>query len=102
MAAITYKCPNCGGELVFDPDLAKYKCPFCNSIFTQEELDRLKPSSAKEQKAEEDTQENSRSGYVGSFFPPWQRGSGDLYLSQLRCPDCHGRYNSGYFLLLLP
>ena len=26
MAAITYKCPNCGGGLVFDPGTQKYKC----------------------------------------------------------------------------
>lgn len=86
MAAITYKCPNCGGELVFDPDLAKYKCPFCNSIFTQEELDRLKPSSAKEQKAEEDTQENSREETGPKTQESGAQQSTDAVI--YTCPSC--------------
>lgn len=41
MAAITYKCPNCDGGLMFDPSSQKYHCEFCLSDFTQEELDAL-------------------------------------------------------------
>ena len=41
MAAITYKCPNCDGGLVFDPASQKYHCEYCLSDFTQEELERL-------------------------------------------------------------
>ena len=37
MAAITYKCPNCDGGLVFDPASQKYHCEYCLSDFTQEE-----------------------------------------------------------------
>ena len=43
MAIISFKCPNCGGELIFDPATQKYKCEYCNSLFTQEELDAMKP-----------------------------------------------------------
>ena len=40
MSAVSYKCPNCGGELIFDPQTQKYKCEYCFSYFTedQEEL----------------------------------------------------------------
>ena len=40
MSAVSYKCPNCGGELTFDPQTQKYKCEYCFSYFTedQEEL----------------------------------------------------------------
>lgn len=38
MSAITYKCPNCGGGLVFDPESGTYACEYCLSKFTQEEL----------------------------------------------------------------
>ena len=38
MAGITYKCPNCGGYLSFEPDSQKWSCPFCASQFTQKEL----------------------------------------------------------------
>ena len=37
MEVITYKCPNCGGDLTFDPASGKYKCEYCLSSFTQEE-----------------------------------------------------------------
>lgn len=54
MAAITYKCPNCDGGLMFDPSSQKYHCEFCLSDFTQEELDaqeaneKLKEGESKE------------------------------------------------------
>ena len=46
MAIISFKCPNCGGELIFDPATQKYKCEYCNSLFTQEELDAMNPMKA--------------------------------------------------------
>lgn len=50
MAVISYKCPNCDGELVFDPASQKYKCEYCMSSFTQPELEAMKPEAASEQK----------------------------------------------------
>ena len=44
MGAITFKCPNCGGELIFEPTLQKYVCEYCDSKFTQQELDALTPA----------------------------------------------------------
>lgn len=38
MSAITYKCPNCDGGLVFDPESGKYVCEYCQSGFTEQEL----------------------------------------------------------------
>lgn len=37
MSVISYKCPNCDGELIFDPKTQKYKCEYCFSMFGQEE-----------------------------------------------------------------
>ena len=54
MATITYKCPNCGGGLRFDPKLQKFKCDFCLSEFTQEELEKLAPQQAGEQTVTEE------------------------------------------------
>ncbi len=51
MSAITYKCPNCDGGLVFDPESGTYACEYCLSKFTQEEL------NADEQSAETVQQE---------------------------------------------
>lgn len=44
MSVITYKCPNCDGGLVFDPESASYVCEYCLSKFTQEELESEKAS----------------------------------------------------------
>lgn len=38
MSAITYKCPNCDGGLIFDPESGNYACEYCLSKFTQDEL----------------------------------------------------------------
>ena len=52
MDAISYKCPNCGGELVFSPEKQKYECPYCHSVFGEDELADV---SAEGQEAEEVT-----------------------------------------------
>lgn len=46
MATITYKCPNCDGGLLFDPDSQKFHCEYCLSYFTEEELKKASPASA--------------------------------------------------------
>ena len=46
MEVITYKCPNCGGDLTFDPVSGKYKCEYCLSSFTQEEMEKANPKAA--------------------------------------------------------
>lgn len=48
MSVISFKCPNCDGELIFDPASGAYKCEYCASHFTQEELDVLKPAEEAE------------------------------------------------------
>ncbi len=47
MSVVSYKCPNCDGELVFDPITQKYKCEYCISIFSQEEIVDMEPEAAK-------------------------------------------------------
>lgn len=41
MSVITYKCPNCGADLQFDPSSQQCKCNFCLSTFSNEELKSL-------------------------------------------------------------
>ena len=41
MEVVSFKCPNCGGELVFDPNTQNYSCPYCNSEFSQEQIDTM-------------------------------------------------------------
>lgn len=51
MSVISFKCPNCDGELIFDPASGAYKCEYCDSRFAQEELDALKPAEEAEKPA---------------------------------------------------
>lgn len=52
MAVVSFKCPNCDGELIFDPSTQKYKCEYCASLFSQKELDDMKPAAAAERNAD--------------------------------------------------
>mgnify|MGYP000335623152 CR=1 FL=1 len=54
MEVITYKCPNCGGDLTFDPASGKYKCEYCLSSFTQEEAEKANPKAAEALNGEDD------------------------------------------------
>ena len=35
---VTYKCPNCDAGLIFDPEKGLFKCEFCISEFSEDEL----------------------------------------------------------------
>lgn len=41
MSVLTYKCPNCGGGLVFEPKSQKFKCEYCISDFTEKQLEQF-------------------------------------------------------------
>ena len=53
MAAVTWKCPNCGGGLLLDPSSQKFKCEYCLSEFSKEQISDLPPKKGEEQKQEE-------------------------------------------------
>lgn len=69
--AIDNKCPNCGSKLDYDPKLEKFKCKYCESTFTIEELEKkLNTAATKEKNKHEHLEEDE-----GDFF-------------QYNCPDC--------------
>ena len=43
MAVLTYKCPNCGAQLIFRPESQHFVCDYCGSHFAQPELDKMAP-----------------------------------------------------------
>lgn len=47
---ITYKCPNCGGPVKYDPEKKKYTCEYCMSEFTRIEENTGPGESGKEKK----------------------------------------------------
>lgn len=54
MPVITYKCPNCGGELKFDPGTQQYECEYCMSHFNQEEMEAANPQSGRAQEGRQE------------------------------------------------
>ena len=101
MSVISFKCPNCDGELVFEPSTQKYECPYCGSDFHRIRWMRC-------------IRRNSRPGNPGRLILMGRKrrgagkrgrrtewGSGSLYLPQLWSRNYHRRDDGGYFLLLL-
>ena len=57
-----YQCPNCNGQLRFDPVSSKLKCDSCGSTFTVDEIDKIffeKNQEAISVDAEKKQQENA-------------------------------------------
>ena len=50
---ITYKCPNCDAGLLFDAEAQLFKCEFCLSKFTEDELKDTESARKAEEKAKE-------------------------------------------------
>ncbi len=98
MGAITYKCPNCGGELLFEPSSQKYHCEYCGARFSQSELDELTPSEGTEYKASgndaaDDTEYSTSYDAAGSSASADSRKSGaKAHASEeavvYNCPSC--------------
>lgn len=85
MAVMSYKCPNCGGGLTFDPKSQKMICEYCLSEFTKEEAERLGEEKAGDPEPDSapgpDLQENA-SGNDGSRTETAEEAM--VYI----CPSC--------------
>lgn len=98
MPVITYSCPNCGGGLIFDPKTQQYKCEYCLSLFSQEQLDALVPSAAQdgigkpEPGGEHEISGQSGSGgghgLSGRPEPGGEYGAKDMPPVVYSCPSC--------------
>lgn len=91
MAVITYKCPNCGGELQFDPETQKYKCPYCLSVLSQEEADAAAGNGSFSGDGEKSDQafQNAQTEHADSFEyreDAAQEGREEAVL--FTCPSC--------------
>lgn len=63
MAAITYKCPNCGGGLIFEPETQRYRCEYCLSRFARAELGDSVSEEAVQGGAEETSPQDAAAMY---------------------------------------
>ena len=81
MASISYKCPNCDGELMFDPATQKYKCPYCASLFSQQQICAMRPDTAGAGQTSASVQAS------GSHYGE-ATGQGEGSAVQYNCPSC--------------
>lgn len=82
MAVISFKCPNCDGELIFDPSTKKYKCEYCDSLFSQEELDSMQPAAAENQAEETPQHKEAEQSEQEDGFAEGQEAV------EYTCPSC--------------
>ncbi len=59
MAGKTYKCQSCGAYLNFDPETQKWKCPFCGSVFAENEVITDIPDESAQQEAQQSEEQAS-------------------------------------------
>lgn len=78
---VSYKCPSCGGGLKFTPGKG-FKCEYCLSVFTQEQLDEAYAPEEAAQSA--DTAPESHPVTEGGAAVDAQPGEAVVYT----CPSC--------------
>ena len=62
MSLVSYKCPNCGGGLQFDPKTQKFTCEYCASEFTEEDMKKMEAAQNKEETASPAEEESEKEG----------------------------------------
>lgn len=55
MDAVDHKCPACSASLPFDPTTGKWKCTYCASEYTLEELNKYEEEAAKRKEEVKET-----------------------------------------------
>ena len=104
MAGVTYKCPNCGSYIAFNPDHQDWKCDSCGSVYDEKTL--LAKAEEYQKQAEADnaqyaqehsdhdghnhaagqTQETAEPAADSASNPPSDSGSGNQVV--YHCPSC--------------
>lgn len=52
--ALDNKCPACGAPILYNPKLNKWKCDYCKSVFTLEEMKKYNNASSEKNNIKED------------------------------------------------
>ena len=85
MAVMSYKCPNCGGGLTFDPKTQKLMCEYCLSEFTEDEMEKLEGHEAGEAGAAGDSSAVD-AGEADGQASGGQKNAGEAMV--YTCPSC--------------
>jgi tRNA(Ile2) C34 agmatinyltransferase TiaS len=61
-------CPECGGEMKYDPSLRRYVCKSCGLSLTSQEIMELRDKLRPENRGEEDRRVKRRKEYLDWWF----------------------------------
>ena len=76
MAVFSYKCPNCDGDIQFEPKTQSFHCQYCLSDFTKGEMDDIQAALKGEPKETKETKKE----------PPKQEK--EEHIVEYSCPSC--------------
>ena len=85
---ISFKCPSCGGYLVFDPAKQRFQCPYCGGSFAENEL---KEQSEQRQQAAEQARSAEPNSELRSYHCQMCGAEivTDTTTAATRCYYCH-------------
>ena len=81
-------CPNCSGELRFDPQTSKIVCDYCGSEFTNEEIDALIGNFDNESLSETHTDDSGNDMRYFGCSSCGAEMAADENTAAMRCPFC--------------
>lgn len=81
MAVTTYKCPNCDGGLLFDPQSQQFHCEYCASYFSQQEMEKIAAGESESSPA-------ARTGQAKASPQVGRPEEGDIHTVVYSCPSC--------------
>ncbi len=90
--ASEYKCPNCGADLKFDPEVQTLACEYCDSTFSMEEIKKIYaelealPTDEKLEEAKDEFAEHTNLYYCKSCGAEIMADDGQ---TALFCYYCH-------------
>ena len=78
METVSYKCPNCSAPLSFNIESQSWKCRFCDSEFTSDDLERIEALGSSETIKEEE---------INPAVQTQVKDEATMYV----CPSCGGK-----------
>lgn len=87
MEVVTHKCPNCDGPLSFDPSDQKFHCPYCMSIFSEEEVTSFE-AKQKEARLQEDNTPSVETEKKEEAVAIDTSDSSEETMDLFLCPSC--------------
>ena len=90
---LTYKCPNCGGGVVFEASAGQMKCPFCDTLFDREAVRAMEEERKRaEKEGAEDSEKKDGDASGGAGYYVCQACGGEIFAgphtAATRCPYC--------------